>query len=101
MKATLQLKISSIDATVLSFYLVFLKNSLKRLNIECTFTSLPIETKKITLLKSPHVHKKAREQFQIKKFTKLVTIKNLNLSKYILFIFLNKPKFIKIKVKKM
>jgi len=66
-----------------------------------TSTNLPVETKKITLLKSPHVHKKAREQFEVRKFTKLFTIKNFKTSKYLLFIFLNKPKFIKIKVKKM
>jgi len=101
MNNTLQITICSIDKTLLGIYLTFLKNILKKLNIGYTYTNLPLKIKKITLLKSPHVHKKAREQFEIKKFKKLFIIKNLKLSKYLVFIFLNKPKFIKIKVKKM
>ena len=101
MNNTLQITICSIDKTLLGIYLTFLKNILKKLNVVYTSTNLPLKIKKITLLKSPHVHKKAREQFEIKKFKKLFIIKNLKLSKYLIFIFLNKPKFIKIKVKKM
>lgn len=101
MNNTLQITICSIDKTLLGIYLTFLKNIFKKLNIVYTSTNLPLKIKKITLLKSPHVHKKAREQFEIKKFKKLIIIKNLKLSKYLIFIFLNKPKFIKIKVKKM
>ena len=101
MNNTLQITICSIDKTLLGIYLTFLKNILKKLNVVYTSTNLPLKIKKITLLKSPHVHKKAREQFEIKKFKKLFIIKNLKLSKYLIFVFLNKPKFIKIKVKKM
>ena len=101
MNNTLQITICSIDKTLLGIYLTFLKNIFKKLNIVYTSTNLPLKIKKITLLKSPHVHKKAREQFEIKKFKKLFIIKNLKLSKYLIFVFLNKPKFIKIKVKKM
>lgn len=101
MNNTLQITICSIDKTLLGIYLTFLKNTFRKLNIVYTSTNLPLKIKKITLLKSPHVHKKAREQFEIKKFKKLFIIKNLKLSKYLIFIFLNKPKFIKIKVKKM
>lgn len=100
MNNTLQITICSIDKTLLGIYLTFLKNIFKKLNIVYTSTNLPLKIKKITLLKSPHVHKKAREQFEIKKFKKLFIIKNLKLSKYLIFVFLNKPKFIKIKVKK-
>ena len=101
MNNTLQITICSIDKTLLGIYLTFLKNILKKLNIVYTSTNLPLKIKKITLLKSPHVHKKAREQFEIKKFKNLFIIKNLKLSKYLIFVFLNKPKFIKIKVKKI
>jgi len=101
MNNSIQIKICSIDKTVLAIYLCFLHNIFKKLNIMYTSTNLPVETKKITLLKSPHVHKKAREQFEVRKFTKLFTFKNFKTYKYLLFIFLNKPKFIKIKVKKM
>lgn len=101
MKNSLQLKIYSIDKTLLNIYLKFLKNIFKKLNLYYTSTNLPLKVKKITLLKSSHVHKKAREQFEIKTVKKLFTIKGLNIFKYVPFLFLNKPKFIKIKIKKM
>ena len=101
MNNSIQIKICSIDKTVLAIYLCFLHNIFKKLNIMYTSTNLPVETKKITLLKSPHVHKKAREQFEIQKVKKLITIKYFNKFKYLLLLFLNKPKFIRIKIKKM
>lgn len=101
MQNNLQLQIYSVDKTLLAIYLNFLKNLLKKLNVVYSFTNLPLKTKKITLLKSPHVHKKAREQFEIQKVKKLISIKDFTKFKYLLFIFLNKPKFIKIKIKKM
>jgi small subunit ribosomal protein S10 len=101
MQNTLQLQIYSVDKTLLAIYLKFLNNILKKLNVVYSFTNLPLKTKKITLLKSPHVHKKSREQFEIQKVKKLITIKYFNKFKYLLLLFLNKPKFIRIKIKKM
>ena len=101
MKNTLQLKIYSIDKTLLAIYLKFLKQVLNKLNITYSHINLPMKSKKITLLKSPHIHKKAREQFEMKTFKTLFNINKLRISKYLIFFFLNKPKFIKIKLKKM
>lgn len=101
MKTILQITISSIDRTILTIYLKFLKRILTKLNIEYTCTNLPLKIKKITLLKSPHVHKKAREQFELTTFKKVFTITNFKNTKSLLFLFLNKPKFLKIKLKKM
>ena len=101
MNNTIQIRICSIDKTLLDIYLSFLQTLFKKLNIVYTSTNLPVKTKKITLLKSPHVHKKAREQFEVKRFTKLFTVRDFKTTKYLIFIFLNKPKFIKIKLKKM
>lgn len=36
---------------------------------------LPTQVKKITLIKSPHVHKKSREQFEVKKHIRLLTLR--------------------------
>ena len=36
--------------------------------------NLPTQIKKLTVLKSPHGHKKSREQFQFKKHNKLITL---------------------------
>ena len=81
-------------------YKVFL---LKILNIQGIKTScffLPKKIKRITVLKSTHVYKKARDQFELRQY-KLVLIArcitlNLKVLKYIV---LNKPKLIKLKLK--
>jgi len=39
--------------------------------ISVSITRLPTRIKKITLIKSPHVHKKSREQFEIRKHSRL------------------------------
>ena len=80
MKNTLQLKIYSIDKTLLAIYLKFLKQVLNKLNITYSHINLPMKSKKITLLKSPHIHKKAREQFEMKTFK---TLFNINKSKHL------------------
>ena len=44
-------------------------NSLaKSKNLQLSSISLPIERKKFTILKSPHVNKKAKEQYEIRFF---------------------------------
>lgn len=65
----------------------------KNFNILSTI-SLPTKTfNKITILKSPHVHKKSREQYQSFQYQKLIilNIENLNVTEfqYMLFNFLN------------
>ena len=99
MNNTLQITICSIDKTLLGIYLTFLKNIFKKLNIVYTSTNLPLKIKKITLLKSPHVHKKAREQFECKTFTSTIIINNNTLKLGILkFLIINKPKPLKLKL---
>jgi ribosomal protein S10 len=41
----------------------------------CSIIKLPIKIKKFTLLRSPHVNKKAREQFEIRTYKRLITLK--------------------------
>jgi small subunit ribosomal protein S10 len=54
-------------------------SSLKEINkiefISASLTRLPTRTKKITLIKSPHVHKKSREQFEIRRHSRLLYLK--------------------------
>ncbi len=43
------------------------------------FVSLPTKIQRMTVLRSPHVDKKSREQFELKVYSKLLTVKfNLN-----------------------
>ena len=48
--------------------------------------SLPTKKTKYTLLRSPHVNKQSREQFEIRKHTRLLRIKSSNKEKVISFI---------------
>ena len=63
-----QLKIKSLNKESLILYKTFLEKHFVRINIKYSVFSLPTKIKKITLLKSPHVNKSAREQFQIKRY---------------------------------
>jgi small subunit ribosomal protein S10 len=54
-------------------------SSLKEINkiefLSASLTRLATRTKKITLIKSPHVHKKSREQFEIRRHSRLLSLK--------------------------
>lgn len=45
-------------------------------NLKCSSINLPIEKKKITVLKSPHVNKKARDQYEVSMLNCLVIFKS-------------------------
>lgn len=85
----------------INIYTNFLISILKKLEIQYTYTQMPTITKRITLLKSPHVNKKAREQFELKIFKKIIIIKNKITLKILKLLVLNKPKFIKLKLRKI
>jgi small subunit ribosomal protein S10 len=73
--------------------------SITKNSIPQSFTIFPSKRKMITLLKSPHVNKKAKEQFEIKYFKTLISF-NGNLSLKIVKVLLsNKPKSISLKIK--
>lgn len=62
-----------------SFYFIYLikfieqfQKKLLKYKIKTKVLYLPSKTKKFTVLKSPHVHKKSREQFEIKLYTLLI-----------------------------
>lgn len=95
-----QIKIKSLDQLTLQLYLKFLKNIFLKIRLKnFTMQNFPLKKKKISLLKSPHVNKKAIEQFEFKVYKALVTIrgiKNLPIFKYLI---LNKPKNLKFIIK--
>jgi small subunit ribosomal protein S10 len=57
----------------------FLKKKLKlfalNYDLKCSSINLPVEKKKITVLKSPHVNKKARDQYEISLLNRLIILK--------------------------
>jgi len=102
MITTYQLKIHSVNKKALTVYLLSLQTFLKKLNVSYTFFHLPIRKKRITLLKSPHVNKSAREQFEIKNYKSIITFSNLPKSTQVLkLLTLNKPKIIVLSLKNL
>ena len=96
----IQIKLKSLNKDSLNLYLTFITKILKNFNILYNITNLPTKTKKLTLLKAPHVYKSAREQFIIKNYKALIIIKaSIGLNKLKLLV-LNKPKTVKINIKK-
>jgi len=90
--------LKSLDKITLNLYIQFIKLYLNKLNIK--IINLPIKTSIYTILKSPHVDKKSREQFKITLFKTIILmntkiVKNINLN----FFMINKPKNIKLKLK--
>jgi ribosomal protein S10 len=87
--------IQSSNLKLLSLYVIYLRFILNKLNVKYTTIFNPTTQKRITLLKSPHVYKKHKEQFLIKKYAVSFFISVHKLNKIQLFLFLqNKPKFI-------
>ena len=93
------LYIKSLNLTVFKTYCFYLKKVFKFLDIKYSLLYLPLRKTRITLIKSPHVNKKAREQFEIKSHVLNFKLNcNLNIST-IRFILLNKPSTVQIKIK--
>jgi|TARA_B110000879_G_scaffold107255_1_gene144124 small subunit ribosomal protein S10 len=95
----MKIKIKSIDQQSLKIYLMNIKKILKVLKLEYNIFNLPTKQKLITLLKSPHVNKTAREQFKIRTYKTIVKISNFNKFKILKLLSLNKPKTITLSIK--
>jgi small subunit ribosomal protein S10 len=99
MKKRYQVTIKSTNGESLTFFKEFFSTVLKKAAISHTCVSLPIKKKRITLLKSPHVNKKSREQFEIRLLKILFQINSpIGLNK-LNKLLLNKPKVVSVNVK--
>jgi ribosomal protein S10 len=68
------------------FLLFFNEDKLYNLNVIKKYFQKKIEKKKLTILKSPHVNKKAQEQFESRLFKKQLTIQTTKTLKYLIFL---------------
>ena len=92
----IKLRIRSLSKESLSLFKSLVAKTLESANISYTTFDLPAIKKRVTLLKSPHVNKTAREQFQLTSHRSLITLKiPLNLE-IIKFLIVNKPKTVKV-----
>lgn len=82
-------------------YSFYLQTILTSLNLNFTVFILPTISKKITLLKSPHVFKKAKEQFELREYKIVVKIKEDKFDhlESIRFALFNRPKSIQLRTK--
>lgn len=91
----------STQKKALFVYIQFLKKLFLRLNVCFNIISLPKVKKGLTLLKSPHVYKKAKEHFEVSYYTYAVELllpSHLQFKLLRLF-YLNKPQMVGLKIK--
>lgn len=97
----IQLKIKSIDEKSLKIYLTKIEKVLKTIKIDYKLFNLPKKRRRITLLKSPHVNKTAREQFEIIHYTSVIQLFSANKFYAFKILTLNKPKTVKVSIKNL
>jgi small subunit ribosomal protein S10 len=73
-KLTFSLKYTCSDAKILNQYMAFVIKRMEALGLQPRVSALPMRVKRLTLLKSPHVFKRAKEQFEVRAYTRIVTI---------------------------
>lgn len=91
----IKIKIKSLNQESILVYKKFISEMIFKRNIFFKVSNMPNKKKRITLLKSPHVNKKSREQFQIISYKTCFEIESAIDVKTLKYIILNKPKTIK------
>jgi len=95
----IQIVLKSPCVKTLNAYIVYLKKIFSDLNVFFSIYYLPLKEKKITVLKSPHVFKKAKEQFKFSTYKCVIAIEGNELYNHknkLFLAFLNKPKTINV-----
>ena len=95
----IQINIKTFDFNSLIIFVHFIKKILTHLNIKYFFFKLKKKKKRITLLKSPHVNKTSREQFEIKYYHFCLQITSYLKTPLLKWILFNKPSTLQIKLK--
>ena len=77
---TYELKLTGYNTDTMHIYIQSICNTCAQYNIKMTGPVLfPTRTSLFTLLRSPHVHKKAQEQFNIKVHKQLITLQSTSI----------------------
>lgn len=71
----LLLRFQTFDKKKAKTFPKLLNNLAKAKKLQVSSISLPIEKRKFTVLKSPHVNKKAKEQFEVRFYNGLILLK--------------------------
>ena len=95
----IKLEIKSLSKESLFLFREFIIKVLMKSKVLYSVFNLPNVKKRITLLKSPHVNKTSREQFQFNSYKLLISLKTNLTLKELKFLILNKPKVVKLALK--
>lgn len=94
------LSIYAYDTQILKDFLIFLTKICNSLGIQQNgIISMPKKSNKLTLLRSPHIDKKSREQFGIFLHKKLLVLKFSSKISFVIFKYLIKTKVIGLYIK--
>ena len=72
--------------SIYNFFLFFNRTTLCNLNARIKYSQKNLKKKRLTVLKSPHVNKKAQEQFEYRLFKKQFAIEVTKHFKYLVFL---------------
>jgi ribosomal protein S10 len=95
----LNLNIKSTDKKFLFYYIIFLKKILTKFCPDSKNFCFSSKIKRITLLKSSHVNKKAKESFESRYYSSVFTVYSFKTLKFLKFILFNKPEGVQLKMK--
>ncbi len=99
MKLKYQIKIKSLHKESINLYTNFLQKILGKIKVKFSIVNLPKKKNRVTLLKSPHVNKSAREQFEIRYYSTLIQLDSDIEHKILQLLLVNKPKSVSVNVK--
>nr|YP_004222729.1 ribosomal protein S10 [Glaucocystis nostochinearum]ADW83101.1 ribosomal protein S10 [Glaucocystis nostochinearum] len=71
----------SFEKSFLKIYIKFFKILLIKKNIKNSVSFIPLKKQLFTVLSSPHIDKKARNQFIFSEFSNIVALSQLNINK--------------------
>jgi len=98
----IKLEIKSLSRETLLKYKLFVIKFLNLQNLKISSIMMPNKNKKISLLKSPHVNKRAQSQFEMERYKLVISINTYFYKEKLKIIFqkilLNKPKLVVVKV---
>ena len=83
----IHLKLKSFDPYYINQVQTYIYSILEFFSIsEIQEIAMPTRVKKFTVIRSPHIDKRSREQFQLKKFKKLIVVNFPNTYKAMIFV---------------
>ena len=98
-----------LQLTLKSYNYYYVKNTLLHLSKiiqewgvllkDLKYIHLPQKKQKITVLKSPHIHKKAREQYELLKKSSCIQIKTIQKQAILILLLLNYSQFPGVEIK--